>query len=858
MAAIRNVDSSTPIQPTPHSAGRRFRGLRSPIDPSNIPSPTVVQEQDQEVWSSRPFYTLSAEQPPLATSDYVAVDQGNSSPRFVRLTSYAIPHTGDLAANCEWPLGAVVQPFAPLHPEEEDIPLVDCGEAGPPRCSNCQAYVNPFVEWVGGGQRWKCNLCASSSDVSASYFSHLDTTGRRLDYANRLELQRGTVDFAVTDEYYANQPSFGLLEESSLPASARHKGVDFSDLTTFLLPSVKPQLRAPAATRYVFALDVCADSIRSGFLTSAVDALREMLYGSPDDPSVQPSFPRGEGCIVAFLSYSDHLNFFDLSPDLQGPRILVISDVADSFVPLEQNWFVDPDVSREHIEGLLNMLCRQRAEYASPLCASGSVVNAILPAMSKTGGHVIMFTAGLVTSGLGICSRRDESHLTGTKDEKTLFIPHDTFWPNMGEKCAQAGIAVDMFVAPLSPIDLASIGNLAELTGGRVFFHPKFKSSRDHIPLVSELKLIMRSISCYDVAIKVRCSNGLRVSACHGAFHSANATSLSYAIMHESSTFGAELKHSGSLAPGSTAYIQCATLYTSRGGRRRVRCHNLAVDVKPLIGEFFARADLTAGLSLLSKSSAAQIGHRNLPEIKKDLVEQCVLALFSYRINCSAATAPTQLIIPEALKTLPVYMLCLMKSKALKGSNVISDVRCQHRLQLLSMPIPSLINSVYPKLYALHDLERDALMPGADGSIHAPAPMRLSYLWMESGGVYLIDNGEVNVIWVGGATVDVVVHDLFGVDDFLEIPKDPLPVLPTLLSQQVRHLLEFLAYRRGRQVPLLIARQNLDAAELEFSNLLFEDENNDGMSYTDFLCELHDQIRTGLKSGKGSWKSSSW
>jgi len=80
-----------------------------------------------------------------------------------------------------------------------------------------------------------------------------------------------------------------------------------------------------------------------------------------------------------------------------------------------------------------------------------------------------------------------------------------------------------------------------------------------------------------------------------------------------------------------------------------------------------------------------------------------------------------------------------------------------------------------------------------------------------------------------------------------------LPVLKTLLSRQVRTLLRSLADARGREVPLLIARQSLDAEELELSNLLLEDENNDEMSYTDFLCEVHNEIRTSIKNGKGTW-----
>lgn len=100
----------------------------------------------------------------VAADGFAVRDAGNSSPRFVRMTTYNLPHTDDLAIASQLPLGLVIQPFAPLRSEEGTVPVVDFGDVGPPRCQRCRGYINAWCMFVDGGQKFICNLCGGSTD----------------------------------------------------------------------------------------------------------------------------------------------------------------------------------------------------------------------------------------------------------------------------------------------------------------------------------------------------------------------------------------------------------------------------------------------------------------------------------------------------------------------------------------------------------------------------------------------------------------------------------------------------------------------------------------------------------------------
>lgn len=73
---------------------------------------------------------------------------------------------------------------------------------------------------------------------------------------------------------------------------------------------------------------------------------------------------------------------------------------------------------------------------------------------------------------------RDERKLLGTEKERTVLIPQTQAYNQLGQECVQAGCSVDLFVFNNSYIDIATIGQVARLTGGEVYKYTYFQVSR--------------------------------------------------------------------------------------------------------------------------------------------------------------------------------------------------------------------------------------------------------------------------------------------------------------------------------------------------------------------------------------------
>ncbi|KAL8280889.1 hypothetical protein RQP46_006568 [Phenoliferia psychrophenolica] len=811
----------------PHSQGSRLAPKsRVKIDPDHIPSPVTVQEVDQLLYRTEPFMTCARTAAPLATTDFVAIDQGNSSPRFVRMTTYNLPHTDDLAIASQLPLGLVIQPFAPLRAEEGTVPVVDFGDAGPPRCQRCRGYINAWCMFVDGGQKFICNLCGGATEVQSEYFSHLDMSQRRMDLDQRPELRLGSVDFVVGKEYW-------VQDNPNSPGSAP---------------------REPQPLHYIFAIDVSYASARCGLVKEVVQGLRELLFPPQADEGepAQSGLPLGSK--VAIMTFDRTVQFFNLKPGLEQAQMLVVPDLSDMFLPLSEGFLVDPIESRSVIENLLESLPSLAVESSIVEAALGGPMKAATVALKNLGGQVNIFQTSLPTVGPGTLKHREDTKLYGTDREKTLFIPQDTFYRATAEECVESGIGVNLFLFPTQYIDVASLGVLPGITGGELFFHPRFEPVRDGGKLRAEIKRVAQRETGYSVTMRIRCSNGLRVADHFGNFFQRNVTDLEFGTLDADKAVAAKIKHEGKLDEKVDAHFQCAVLYTSATGQRRVRVHNLAVPVTNLLANVFRFADMDTTLAYIAKESITQTASKTLRQVRDQLTDSCVKALLAYRKHCASSTSPAQLILPESFKLFPLYALALMKSKALKGGPVASDVRTWHMRLLKSAGVAATVGLLYPRMFPVHTLADDVGFPDEAGRLVLPNLIRTSYVRMEPHGAYLIENGELAILWFGAGVSPQILQDLYAVENAeeLDIRMGALPVLPTRLSTQLRNILAYFEIQRGgRSLPVLIARQNVDGTEIEFSNMLVEDANNEGLSYPDYLCAVHAAIQSRQEGEKG-------
>uniref|UniRef100_A0A8B9L0Z3 SEC24 homolog C, COPII coat complex component n=1 Tax=Astyanax mexicanus TaxID=7994 RepID=A0A8B9L0Z3_ASTMX len=789
----QNYGAAPPAQAPAPSAPKR-------LDPDSIPSPIQVIEDDKANKGSEPFVTgVRGQAPPLVTTNFQVKDQGNASPRFIRCTAYNMPCTSDMAKQSQVPLAAVIKPLATLPPDEIPPYIVDHGEGGPIRCNRCKAYMCPYMQFIEGGRRFQCGFCSCVTEVPPHYFQHLDHTGKRVDCCDRPELSMGSYEFMATVDYCKNN-------------------------------------KIPQPPAFIFLIDVSYNAVKNGMVRMVCQELKTLLdYLPRENPDVQSNIR------VGFVTYNKVLHFYNVKASLAQPQMMVVSDVADMFVPLLDGFLVNVSESRVVIESLLDQIPDMFADTRETETVFGPVIQAGLEALKAAdcAGKLFVFHSSLpIAEAPGKLKNREDKKLVGTDKEKSLFQPQISFYANLAKECVTQGCCVDLFLFPNQYVDVATLGVVPTSTGGSVYKYTYFQAQSDQERFLNDLRKDVQKPMGFDAVMRVRTSTGIRATDFFGSFYMSNTTDVELAGLDCDKTVTVEFRHDDKLSEETGALMQCAVLYTSCTGQRRLRIHNMAVNCCAQLADLYRNCETDTIINYFAKYAYRSILNNPTKNVRDSLVNQCAQILACYRKNCASPSSAGQLILPECMKLLPVYLNCVLKSDVLHpGADVSLDDRAYLRQLVSAMDVTESHVFFYPRLLPVHklDVESDAL----------PVAIRDSEERLSKGGVYLLETGLNLFLWVGANAQQELLQNIFGTPAFSQI--DPsmtsLPVLENPYSKRLREIIESFRMQRSRYMKLMVVKQE-DKLELIFKHFLVEDKNNSGgASYVDFLCHMHKEIR---------------
>ena len=156
-------------------------------------------------------------------------------------------------------------------------------------------------------------------------------------------------------------------------------------------------------------------------------------------------------------------------------------------------------------------------------------------------------------------------------------------------------------------------------------------------------------------------------------------------------------------------------------------------------------------------------------------------------------------------------------------------------------------------MYALHSLDPTEGFADDKGHLKMPRGVRASVTNLEEGGAYLVDNGQLLLLWLHSQVSPNLLEDLFGegVNSLqgLDSNISSLPMLETLLNAQVRNIMLSMGEGRGSKgMAIQLARQGMDGAEFELLRAMYEDRSQESSSYVDWLVMLHRGVGEDVSS----------
>jgi len=281
----------------------------------------------------------------------------------------------------------------------------------------------------------------------------------------------------------------------------------------------------------------------------------------------------------------------------------------------------------------------------------------------------------------------------------------------------------------------------------------------------------------------------------------------------------------------------------------------LALPTTQALSDVYASADQQAITTYYSHKAVERVLNGGLDSARDMIQSKLVELLTTYKKELAGGSmGGGGLQFPANLRGLPVLFLSLTKNLGLRRSSQIpSDMRSAALCLLSTLPLPLLIQYIYPKMFSLHDMPDDAgIVDDKNGEIILPPPINLSSERIVPYGLYLIDDGQTQFLWVGRDAVPQLVMDVFGLPDKsqLKVGKQRLPEMDNDFSERIRAVVSKSRDHKAKGVGSIVVPHLYVVKEdgepglrLWAQTMLVEDRADQGVSLQQWMGTLREKVQ---------------
>ena len=644
--------------------------------------------------------------------------------------------------------------FSPLNSNGNEIPLIDYykEENNYPRCKNpkCHAYICPFTKFINNGNEFICHICKFVNKTEEYFYQPLNENNKRIDCDKRIELCNSSYEFITSKNYWINNP---------------------------------------VKSFFIFVIDTSLFSIVSNFLFSIIESLKDAII---NNNVFNYSFAK-----VSFITYNYDIQFYSFNRNCSQPQILSIND-EEPFLPIIKDFLIfDLNNEKDKILQILdcisnNYINNNNNNLKYIVRDSNKIFDAIKCAYligENLGGNIFLFSSSNNINKHPKMNGNIEINNNNIKQEAIYYSPNDNkqLGKGIGLLLTKHFLSIDIFINCEKEINLFTLNQLCEYTNGTIQLFKNYNYEEDYIRLYNQIRKSLLRTNGNESEMRIRLSNGYKIQNfftrtlitnnnniklfIFPSINSEQSYQVSIDLNEEEKKYNKDNLNNNNNSfyendDEDFLFIQCALLYSSGDGNRRLRLHNLCIPLSNDINEIFNGINYESLICMNMKIGIDKI-------YKTMSVSSSFIFLRNNFTHFMYSFFSHQKELPDNLKYYPIYFLGMLKNLIFNIKEIEDkcdiDYSNYYRIRIQKITNEEILPFIFPNIYPLKNLLFDqnlGLINEENGNLNLPDIIPPEFSYFENDGFYLIDNGFYLILYFRELIDVQIIKSFFNCDNF--------------------------------------------------------------------------------------------